>query len=126
MWKYGLCFSLFNTGKIVVTGNATVTQATKALELVLSERSPDAKIRDFSVRNMFYTGKLLIKVPWEEVRSLPCLVHEPELFPAAYWRKGKGLIALFHTGSYNLMGLKSHESAHDLLKCFLKDIEKIL
>ena len=103
-----------------------MTQATKALELVLSERSPDAKIRDFSVRNMFYTGKLLIKVPWEEVKSLPCFVHEPELFPAAYWRKGKGLIALFHTGSYNLMGVKSHESAHDLLKCFLKDIETIL
>ena len=124
--KYNLCFSLFHSGKIIVAGNKNEKYIIKALKKVLAKRSPNSCIIGHKILNMLFTGKVKLNSSWEKTRNLGCFQHEPELFPAVYWRKDSALVALFHTGSFNLMGVKSQESARAALRSFLDDIKPVL
>ena len=119
-------FTLFSTGKIIVTGPHSFEEKLFLLQQLFRDLNLDKIITSWKVINAVFVGKVKLIKPWYVTTSKSCLEYEPELFPACYWRSGKYLVSLFSSGKYIITGVRNELTAHSLEKEFLRQISDLL
>ncbi len=126
------CTCLVNTsGKIVLTGANSIQDAMGALDdLVWRMRSLgfNAKPGPIEVRNLVMTGRLADPVSLSYLSSSPMFAVEYDSgrFPSAVLRhrSGHGVVMLFGSGSFNIMGASSEGQAAGIRDDLLRFLSK--
>lgn len=124
--KSNVCFLLFRSGKVIMTGVKNIKQAIKILTKILKKYNSKAGIKSFKIINMTFSGIVNYSVTWEKVKNQKCFKYEPEIFPALYWKKDSITVMLFHSGKYVLTGVKDYFTAQLIKEEFLNSIKPIL
>lgn len=109
---------IFQNGKFVVNGAKTekiaYESAKEALLFILSKGYMEAKIQNFRITNMVFTGNMGFHINLYKIG--PCN-YEPELFPGAKitFRDQKLIMNVFASGKFVITGSDNFE---DSLKAF--------
>ena len=117
------CTLIFSSGKMVCTGAKSERQARKAILTVARElRSTGIAITgkpEITVQNMVASGTLGGPIDLddlcERVEVGGRLIYEPEQFPAAIYRTGKGSVVflIFSSGKAVCVGAKTEEEVRE-------------
>ena len=124
--KYACSFTLFSSGKILVTGKQSYREKEELVARLLKDRGCVGEILSGKIVNIVFTGKVHLKTSWQQTTSLGFFVYEPELFPSCVWRSGSAMVSLFFSGKYIITGVKSESTAHEIEHDFLEKISPLL
>jgi transcription initiation factor TFIID TATA-box-binding protein len=131
--KSGVTVMIFGSGKYHLTGGEGIDQIFEANNEVndiigecvgekVSENDPD-------IRNLVYRGDFEREFDLEELAtSLENTEYNPENQPGIKYRPSDefGLITIFRTGRFTLVGVETKEQAEDSLREFKNTITELL
>ena len=100
---------LFKSGRANLTGVRSEDEALCIMNKFCTKL--ETSIIFYKIVNLTATSRL--RFNFEKLKRHPEAEYEPELFPAIYFRKGKEVTAVFHSGKIIMTGIKSEIRVND-------------
>ena len=117
------CLLVFDSGKIVVTGDRNVTTAFTLIDRFCNIYPCDVYRTDFKIVNIVAHSRLVDNFNYVKLKSFPFYSYEPELFPGIHVKldKTKVIFIIFRTGRITVTGIRDT----NLIVRYFKEFERV-